>query len=76
MTYVLNELNGKRASTDTFATKIEAKIARNRLLDQGIVCVVSRGADHPNGASRPDPRCRNIERTSMSKRRRKRESAA
>lgn len=63
MNYVLNELDGKRASALVFKSRQEAKVERNRLSNIGTVCVVSRGPEHPHGASRPDPRCRNTEKT-------------
>ncbi len=69
--YILNQLDGKPVSPTGFVTKHEAKIERNRLLGLGTICVVSRGPDHPAGASRPDPRCRNTETTSYKRRRQK-----
>ena len=61
--YVLNTLDNKRASSEVFQTKKEAKLVRNKLIADGTRCVVSRGPDHPLGPSRVDIRCQNTERT-------------
>jgi hypothetical protein len=73
--YVLNTLDNKLATPEGFGSKKSAKVVRNKLLDDGTRCVVSRGPDHPFGPSKVDPRCQNAERTSR-KRRRNRVSEA
>jgi hypothetical protein len=70
--YVLNLLDGKRAVPTSFQSRQQAKVERNRLLKEGTVCVVSRGPDHPHGASKVDPYCQNKERTSRKRKRLKR----
>ena len=66
--YVLNTLDNRRAAPEGFDSKKAAKELRNKLIAEGTTCVVSRGPDHPFGASRVDPYCLTKERTSRKRR--------
>jgi hypothetical protein len=51
--YVVKRLDGKTIASG-YASRQNAKVERDRLIREGVKCVVSRGDDHPRGASEPD----------------------
>jgi hypothetical protein len=68
--YCVKDIDGNIIS-DIFTKKADAKAARNALLAEKRVCVVSRSADHPLGESVPETNCLNSERTSKRKKHRR-----